>query len=168
MRQFSEADNGHEPETRREANISGRGEARLPDFLLRRRRDTTASVGAAVLAPAGVGLPEGSASLYQGVPERTVRSWRQRFSERAEALSVLFEALAAERGASPPAHGAKSPTRQAVLAIGRFWQAVRRHVGDVPPAWALANAVVGASLLAARVDLPRRGTPHLICRSRVP
>jgi hypothetical protein len=83
-----------------------------------------------------------------------VRSWRRRFSERAEALSVLFEALAAERGASPLAHGAGSPTRQAVAAIGRFWQAARRRVGDVPPAWALANVVVGSSLLAARVDLP--------------
>ena len=111
----------------------GVGESLLPDFVLARRRDTTAAVGAAVLAPAGVGLPEGSASLYQGVPERTVRSWRQRFCERVEALSVLFEALAAERGASPPAHGANSPTRQAVLAIGGFWQAVRSRAADVSP-----------------------------------
>ena len=62
----------------------------------------------------------------------------------------------------------KLSSRQAVLAIGRFWQAVRRHVGDVPPAWPLANVVVGGSLLAARVDRPRPGTPHLICRSCVP
>ncbi len=146
----------------------GVGESLLPDFVLARPRDTTAAVGAAVLAPAGVGLPEGSASLYQGVPERTVRSWRQRFSERAEALSVLFEALAAERGASPPAHGAEPPARQAMVAIGRFWQAVRRRAAEVPPAWALANAVVGGSLLARRVDLPTPGTPHVICRSRAP
>ncbi len=58
----------------------GVGESLLPDFVLARRRDSTVAVGAAVLGPAGVGLPEGSASLYEGVPERTVRSWRQRFS----------------------------------------------------------------------------------------
>jgi hypothetical protein len=31
----------------------GVGESLLPDFVLARRRDTTAAVGAAVLAPAG-------------------------------------------------------------------------------------------------------------------
>jgi hypothetical protein len=81
---------------------------------------------------------------------------------------VLFEALAAERGASRLTHGAGPPTRQAVVAIGRFWQAARRRVGDVPPAWALANVVVGASLLAARADLPIPGTPQLLRRSRAP
>ncbi len=146
----------------------GAGEPSLPDFVLARRRDSTAAVGAAVPAPAGVGLPEGPASLYQGVPGRTVRSWRQRFCERAEALSVLFEALAAERGAPAPAHGAGSSTRQAVVATRRFWQTARRRVRDVPPAWPLANVVVGASLLAARVDLSVPGTPHFICRSRAP
>ena len=63
----------------------GIGEALLPDFVLARRRDSTAAVGAAVLASAGAVLAEGSTSLYQGVPARTVRSWRHRFAERAGA-----------------------------------------------------------------------------------
>lgn len=144
----------------------GAGEPSLPDFVLARRRDSTAAVGAAVLAPAGVGLPEGSASVYQGVPGRTVRSWRQRFSQLAGELSALFEALAAERSAPAPAHGAGPPTHHAVVATRRFWQTARRRVGDVPPAWPLANVLVGSSLLAARVDLPRPGNPRLTCRSR--
>ena len=109
----------------------GAGEPSLPDFVLARRRDSTAAVGAAVPAPAGVGLPEGSASLYQGVPGRTVRSWRQRFSQLAGELSALFEALAAERSA--PAHGAGPPSHHAVVATRRFWQTARRRVGDVRP-----------------------------------
>ena len=144
------------------------GEALLPDFVLAKRRDSTAAVGAAVLAAAGVGLPEGSARLYRGVPEQTVRSWQQRFFERAEELSALFEALAAERDTPVPVGQAGSPTRRAVVAIGRFWQAARRHVGEIPPAWPLANVVVGASLLSARVDLPWPGIPRRICRSRAP
>ena len=146
----------------------GKGESLLPDFVLARRRDSTAAVGAAVLAPAGVALPEGSARLFRGVPERTVRSWRQRFGERAVELSALFEALAAERGEPAPPRRDASPARQAVLALGRFWRAARRRVGDVPPAWPLANVVVGSSLLVARVSLPWPGTPGLICRSRAP
>ena len=81
---------------------------------------------------------------------------------------MLFEALAAERGNPAPAHGAGSPTRQAVVAIGRFWQTVRRHLGDVPPAWPLANVVAASSLLTARVDLSRLGAPRLTCCSRAP
>ena len=45
-----------------------RGQAITADFVLARRRDITAAVGAAMLAPAGVALPEGSASLLPGRP----------------------------------------------------------------------------------------------------
>ncbi len=120
----------------------GAGEPSLPDFVLARRRDSTAAVGAAVPAPAGVGLPEGPASLYQGVPGRTVRSWRQRFSQLAGELSALFEALAAERSA--PAHGAGSPAGEpsAHLPLTRTlnWGLAERH-GTV--AWRSAGLLLG-------------------------
>lgn len=58
-------------------------EALLPDFVLHRRRDSTSTVGAAVLVDVGVELPEHAAGLYRGVPERTVRAWRQRCALRA-------------------------------------------------------------------------------------
>ncbi len=147
----------------------GMGEALLPDFVLARRRDSTAAVGACVLASAGAVLAEGSTSLYQGVPARTVRSWRHRFAERAVELSRLFEALAADNGASAlPGRLGDAPTEQAVVAIGRFWQAARRRTGEVPPAWFLANVVVGSGLLTARVDLPWPARSRLIRRSRAP
>jgi hypothetical protein len=147
----------------------GIGEALLPDFVLARRRDSTAAVGAAVLPSAGAVLAEGSTSLYQGVPARTVRSWRHRFAERAGELSRFFEALAAERGASAlPGHLAGAPAEQAIVAIGRFWQAARRRTGEVPPAWFLANLVVDSGLLGARVDLPWPCKSRHVCRSRAP
>lgn len=147
----------------------GIGEALLPDFVLARRRDSTAAVGAAVLASAGAVLAEGSTCLYQDVPARTVRSWRHRFAERAGELSRFFEALAAERGASAlPGRLAGAPAEQAVVAIGRSWQAAHRRTGEVLPAWFLANLVVGSGLLGARVDLPWPCKSRHICRSRAP
>jgi hypothetical protein len=134
----------------------GKGEALLPDFLLCRRQHTAPAVGAAVLAPSGA-LPEGAASLYEGVPARTVRSWRQRFAQHADQLAAHFDALTVERGSQlplpvdPPTW---SPARRATASIGRFWSAARRRQANVPPAWPLANVVVGGQLLAARVDLP--------------
>ena len=150
----------------------GTGEALLPDFLLRRRRDTTASVGAAVLPRLGAKVPQGAEGLYAGVPERTVRSFRQRFAERADDLALRFDALSVEWGGSTalgsPEPSAPAP-RRAVLAMGRLWQAARRRCpGEVPPAWPLANVVVASQLIGTRVDLPWPVAPHTLGRSRGP
>lgn len=150
----------------------GCGEALLPDFLLRRRRDTTASVGAAVLPRLGADVPEGAEGLYAGVPGRTVRSWRRRFAERAGDLALRLDALSVEWGGTiavcSPEASAPAP-RQAVVAMGRLWQAAtRRCPGEVPPAWPLANVVVGSQLIGTRVDLPWPIAPHTVGRSRGP
>ena len=133
----------------------GTGEALLPDFTLRRRLDSAAAVGAAVLARHGRCSGSEVQALYSGVPARTVRSWHQRFFERADDLMIRFEALRAQWGAGGLPH--YEPTRVAVTitSIGSLWQAARRRPNsDVPPPWRLANLVVGGQLLGTRVDLP--------------
>lgn len=150
----------------------GTGDALLPDFVLRHRRDSAVSVGAAVLAHAGAEVPQGASGLYEGVPLRTVRSWRQRFSERADELAVRLEALGVEWGASAPLrvpHGTSTPSHRAVLAMGTAWRAARRrHAGPIPAAWLLANVIVGSQLLSTRVDLPWPIVASGVGRSRSP
>jgi hypothetical protein len=74
----------------------GTSEALLPDFVLRRGRGTTASVGAAILPAAGVEPPDSAAEPSRSVPERAVRSGRQRFSERPSELGLRLAGLCAE------------------------------------------------------------------------
>jgi len=78
------------------------GHALTPDFVLARLRDSTAAVGVAVLAHLGHQVPVGASRFYDGVPERTVHSWRQRFAERADVLAGRFAALCVEWGDLPP------------------------------------------------------------------
>lgn len=149
----------------------GTSEALMPDFLLRRRRDTTTSVGAAILPGAGVELPACAAELYRCVPERTVRSWRQRFGERAGELRQRLEALCVEwRGDLPwPPPWSWAPAEGAVRAMGLVWRAARkRRSVDGPTAWPLANVIVGGGLLETRVDLPWPIVPTSIGRFRPP
>ena len=149
----------------------GVGDALMPDFVLRGRLDSTAAVGAAILAPVGVSVPPGVEGLYAGVPERTVRSWRQRFAERASELTQRFEALCREwRGELPfPPTRHATPTHHALASIALVWRAARRRPdSDVPPAWRLANVIVGSQLLGTRVDLPWPIKASLIGRSRSP
>lgn len=148
------------------------GDALLPDFVLRGWRDSTASVGAAILPRLGIEVPEAARTLYAGVPGRTVRSWRQRFAERAVQLTVRLDALCVQWGGTPPFGEevpAPGPARRAVLAMGRCWKAARRRCpGGVPAAWSLANVVVGGQLISTRVDLPWPIVPGRIGRSRGP
>ncbi|MGO8827503.1 MAG: hypothetical protein ACLQU9_20000 [Acidimicrobiales bacterium] len=147
------------------------GDALFPDFVLRRRLDSTLAVGAAVLEPVGVELPDGARGLCRSVPARTVRSWRQRFSERADDLAVRFMALTAHLGGALPFRSANdaTPVGRATDAIGFAWLAAsRRDDADLPPAWRLANVIVGGQLLCTRVDLPWPIDPAMIGRSRGP
>ena len=135
----------------------------------RRRRDSAPAIGAAVLARCGVELPPDAPLLYAGVPGRTVRSWRRRFSDQADELSTRFMALCGEwRGELPWAMPADSPSLTAV-AIGAAWRARRRRARyGLPGAWLMANAVLGGKILSTRVDLPWPIRRAWIARSRGP
>jgi len=146
----------------------GIGDALLPDFILGHRLDSATAVGAAVLTGVGHPVPDGAQRLYQRVPKRTVRSWRQRFAERAEELTTRLGALCVEWGGMLPVFAA-TPPRRAVQAIAAIWAvASRRRPLNVPPAWPLANVILGSQLLSTRVDLPWPIVPAMIGRSRSP
>jgi hypothetical protein len=146
----------------------GVGHALLPDFVLNRRLDSSCAVGAAILDHAGLQVPVGAAQLYESVPERTVRSWRQRFAERADELTRQFAALCVVWGDVPP-RCEDPPATAAIQMIGATWRAVRRRRGHaIPPAWPLANVILGSQLLGTRVDLPGTATPERTGRSRAP
>lgn len=146
----------------------GIGDALLPEFILGHRLDSATTIGAAVLTWVGHPVPDGASHLYERVPERTVRSWRQRFAERAEDLTARLYALCVEWGGVLPVF-APTPLRRAVQAIGATWAAARRRRSvNVPPAWPLANVILGSQLLSTRVDLPWPIVPAMIGRSRSP
>lgn len=147
----------------------GIGDALLPSFVVRCRRDSALAVGAAVLARCGVELPSEAPLLYAGTPARTVRSWRQRFSEQADDLSMRFNALCVEWGGVLPWVLPKDVSSRAAVAIGAVWQARRRRARcGLPGAWLVANLVLGGKLLSTRVDLPWPIRPASIGRSRGP
>lgn len=148
----------------------GRGEALLPDFVVVKRAHSASVIGAALLGASGIGLPEGAGELYRDVPGRTVRSWRQRFAQRAEDLWLRFSALTVAWGGELPwTHGPVSSSPAAVEAMGHAWRAAGRRPGSrLPPAWRLANVMVGGQLLYTRVDLPWPLQGRLLCRSRAP
>lgn len=143
----------------------GVGHALLPDFVLSRRRDSSCAVGAAILTHAGHEVPARAVRLYERVPERTVRSWRQRFADRADDLAREFAALCVAWG-EPLPRCEEVPVKAAIQMIGAT--SSRRRGRAVPPAWPLANVIFGSQLLGARVDLPRSTVPELIGRSRAP
>jgi Domain of unknown function (DUF6431) len=148
------------------------GDALFPDFVLRGRLDSAPAVGAAVLSHAGVDRPEGAEGLYAGAPARTVRSWRSRFSDRSLELWGRLAALSVQWGAevplSPP--GQETSVGHALAAIGAVWRAAseQRPPGAIPPAWRLANVIVGGQLIGTRVDLPWPIVCSAIGRSRGP
>ena len=171
-RQVREAGVVHEIVVRRLfCRRCNRSDALLPDFVLRRRRDSTCSVGAAVLERFEVVIPEGATALYAGVPERTVRSWRQRFRARSSELSGVLRALAIDWGGQGLRRtpNASRPGGWAIDAMALVWQAAQRRLSaDVPPPWRLANVIVGGELIATRVSLPFPVITRLIARSRAP
>jgi hypothetical protein len=96
--------------------------------------------------------------LWHGVPPRTVRSWRQRFHERAELLTSGLLALTVAWDELPALPLGQGPATTAVAALGAaWWAASRRWPGRVPGPWRLANVVVGSHLLSTRTDLPWAG-----------
>lgn len=97
--------------------------ALLPDFVLHRRRDSTDAVGAG-LAPG----PTTGRHLYAGVPARTVRSWRQRFSDRAELLTAGLAAVATTLAYDTPRLPVPAPPATvAAAAVGAVWRAASQR-----------------------------------------
>ena len=116
-------------------------------------------------------IPEHATALDAGVPERTVRSWRERFRARSSELSRVLGALAIEWGGRSPlrTRNASRPGGWAIDAMSLVWHgATRRPSADVPPPWRLANVIVGGELIATRVSLPFPVITRLIARSRAP
>jgi hypothetical protein len=121
----------------------------LPVWLLVRRADTAAVIGAALVAKAdGAGCRRIAAGL--GRPVETVRGWLRRFAGRVEAVrrvfTVLLRAVAADPVMPEPAG---SVWADAVAAIGAAAEVVvGRFVVFTVPAWQWASAVSGGRLLA--------------------
>ena len=128
------------------------GYAILPDFVVARRLDTAEVIGAAVTAAAGApGAARGTA-LLAGVPARTVRSWRARFTAISMPLAIGFSALAAGRGWQPVDLPRATPAHTAMAAIGAAWHTTltRYPASPLRGPWRFANAMCGGALMAIR------------------
>jgi hypothetical protein len=122
----------------------------LPAWLLLRRADAAAVIGAALEAAAAGAGHRRIAGLL-GRPASTVRGWLRRFAGRAEPVRAFFTVLLARTAPDPvmPA-GAAGPVAAAVQSIAGAALAVAARwplVGEVP-AWAAASAASGGLLLA--------------------
>jgi hypothetical protein len=122
----------------------------LPAWLLLRRADAAAVIGAALEAAAAGGGHRGIAGLL-GRPASTVRGWLRRFAGRAEPVRAFFTVLLARTAPDPvmPA-GAAGPVAAAVQSIAGAALAVAARwplVGAVP-VWSAASAASGGRLLA--------------------
>jgi Domain of unknown function (DUF6431) len=122
----------------------------LPAWLLLRRADAAAVIGAALEAAAAGGGHRGIAGLL-GRPASTVRGWLRRFAGRAEPVRAFFTVLLARTAPDPvmPA-GAAGPVAAAVSAVAGAAAAVAARwplVGAVP-VWSAASAASGGRLLA--------------------
>jgi len=146
------------------------GHAILPDFVVARRLDTAEVIGAAVAAAAGApGATRGSA-LLAGVPARTVRSWRARFTAISMPLAIGFSALAAGRGWQPVDLPRATPAHTAMAAIGAAWHTTltRDPASPLRGPWRFANAMCGGALMAIRMSVPRARRPGRPGGSRPP
>jgi hypothetical protein len=118
----------------------------LPVFVLVRRADVVAVIGAAlVLAAGGAGFRAVAARV--GVAQDTVRGWLRRFRVRAEGWRVVFTRRLA--GLDPvlgPITARGSGLGDAVEVMGLAAAAWVRRFGPSPP-WEFVAAVSGGVLL---------------------
>jgi hypothetical protein len=128
----------------------GRSHVLLPVFVLLRRADVVAVIGAALAArAAGAGARRAAAVV--GRPFETVRGWLRRFARRAEHVRITFTSLLVGVGVDPvPPAATSSVFADAVAAVVGAWQAVRSRWPDIGelPVWAVAAAATGGCLLA--------------------
>jgi hypothetical protein len=121
----------------------------LPVMVLLRRADTSAVIGAALVAKAA-GAGHRRIAMVLGRPAETVRGWLRRFAGRAEVVRVVFtvwvRALAPDPVMPDPAGGAWADAI-AVIAAAATAIADRFVLLTVSP-WEVATAVSGGRLLA--------------------
>lgn len=130
----------------------------LPEFVLAGRLDSADTVGAALTTAMGAPEATSRAHLFNTVPERTVRSWKARFAERAELLAVGLASLTVHWG-GPVFHADGDPVVQVGTALGAtWWTSVDRYPRrPVLPPWRFANWITGGDLMSTRVDPPWLG-----------
>lgn len=120
----------------------------LPVFLLVRRADTAAVIGAGLTAKARGAGHRLIAALLGRAPE-TVRGWLRRFAGRVEAVRAVFTGWCRALAPDPVLPGpAGSGWADAIAAIGAAAAAVgaRFSVGEVA-VWQVAVTVSAAGLL---------------------
>lgn len=133
-----------------------RSHALIPSFLLLRRFDPAAVIGAALArSVSGVGQRSVAASL--GVAHTTARDWRRRFRARAPVLAAGFSSLAVALGADAPQLSADpevAALEGLAVAVG---QARRRFGASVPGPFDFASVVSGGAALATTTTPPWAG-----------
>lgn len=130
--------------------------ALLPAFLLARRLDAVAAIGAG-LAWAVRRRGMRPIAAWLGVPHSTARDWRRRFRARAPTLAAGVAALAAElTGRAPMLPG--DPEAAALAALGAVWAWVAGRLGVAAPGvWQLAALVSGGGWLSTTTAPPWAG-----------
>jgi hypothetical protein len=133
-----------------------RSHALIPSFLLIRRFDPGAVIGAGLVRSiSGVGLRTVAAAL--DVPHTTVRDWRWRFRARAPVLTAGFGSLAVALGGAALELSA-NPEVAGLEALAGAWDQARRRFGaSVPGPFDFASVVSGGALLAANTSPPWAG-----------
>jgi hypothetical protein len=133
-----------------------RSHALIPSFLLVRRVDPAAVIGAGLARSVwGLGLRSVAAAL--DVPHTTVRDWRWRFRARAPVLAAGFGSLAVALGGKGLELSA-NPELAALEALAGAWDQARRRFGaSVPGLFDFASAVSGGALLATNTTPPWAG-----------
>ena len=136
--------------------VCARSHALIPAFLLARRLDPHAVIGAALLrSVSGAGVRTVAGAL--DVPHTTARDWRRRFRSRAPVLAAGFSSLAVALGAAAPEVSA-TPEVAALEALAGAWgQARRRFADSVPGPFGFASVVSGGALLATTTTPPWAG-----------
>jgi hypothetical protein len=146
------------------------GHAILPDFAVARRLDSAEAIGAALAAAVAAPGTARGAALLAGVPARTVRSWRARFTAISMPLATGFSALAAGRGWQPVNLPCVTPAHTAMAAIGAAWHTTltRYPASPLRGPWRFANAMCGGALMAIRMSVPLARRPGHRGGSRPP
>ncbi|HWE67928.1 MAG TPA: DUF6431 domain-containing protein [Acidimicrobiales bacterium] len=133
-----------------------RSHALIPSFLLVRRVDPAAVIGAGLARSVwGLGLRSVAAALE--VPHTTVRGWRWRFRARAPVLAAGFGSLAVALGGAALELSAH-PEAAALEALAGAWDRARiRLGGSIPGPFGFASVVSGGALLATNTTPPWAG-----------
>jgi hypothetical protein len=136
-------------------------QALLPSFLVARRLDVAAAIGAVISEVVSGRSGVRPAAEAAGVVHETARGWVRAFRYRAEDLSVTFAALVVELGGEV-IDRVLSPDRDALSAMTTAFERACELPGwEVVGLWGFCSAVTGGSLLS-----PNRDSPYLVIGNR--